>query len=605
MALFATITCSAEEVKETTSVIDFSKMGLSESTTNLKNLVCGNCVLSFFSDSATQSNRYEKSCVRFYKRGKLTITSSETLNRVVFTFGTSKVKSFQCSNGSFDISSLTWTGNDSTLTITNTGDACWISTMTVTTRNIPKTTTSVTFENGMNGKTIEFEQGESFSGYKATLAPETAGTLTYKSSNSSVASVDASTGDVTLGTQLGTTTITASYAGDYYNMPSSAYYEIRQNAKKVEGTIVFDRLKKSFDNVPSYSDSEKLKNQTVVVVDTSGVKYNFTLTCGGKKQVSEGILQLHSGDGVLTSPTFESFTEGYTAKITYHSGGNDGLKLNSNNGKSTNNVNQNSGTESNGLGSLLTIKIPNNEAFSVKAYNNVYISNITITPNPLRTDTIDEGVDDTIDLANDVNVTLKRTLSNEYWNTFCVPFDISSDKAKAVFGDSVRLREFTGTMQGSVMIFKNATSIEAGKPYLMRPDYMVVDPTFTGVDIEKTTPDTVFSTGGYGFAGVFTPMTIATDGTNVFISTTGVLKKPTKTGNRMKGMRAFIILPNAEAAKATSITLEDDEAQAITDVTARAKADGAFYSINGQKLGYDKPAEKGIYIINGKKHIIR
>lgn len=602
MALFGTASLSAEEVKETTCVIDFAQMGYKDNT-SIKTVNGENCVLTFNSDSASKTILYEASCVRFYKGGTLTITSDETLARVVFAFGTSKVESFSCSNGSFDKSSLTWTGNSSEVTITNTGDACWLSTLTVTTRSIAKATTKITFESGMNGKTIELVEGEGFSGYKATLDPDSAGAVTYKSSNNAVASVDASTGDVSLGTELGTVTITASYAGNYYNMPSSAYYKIKHNAKNVEGTIVFDRLKKSFDGLPKYD--KELKKQTVAMVDTSGVKYNFTINNGGKSKADEACLQLRSDYGVLTSPTFESFTTGYTVKITYHSGGSTGLALNSQNGTSKNSVNQNSGTEANGLGSALTIDMSSNEAFSVKAKNGVWISNITIIPKPLLTDTIDENVEDSIALSKNVNVTLKRTLSNEYWNTFCVPFDISTEKVKAAFGDSVRLREFTGEMKGTVMIFKNATSIEAGKPYLMRPNYLVVDPTFKGVDIVTTTPTTVSSAEGYGFAGIFTPTTIATDGTNVFVSTTGALKKPTKTGNRMKGMRAYIILPNNAEAKATTITLEDDEEQAITDVTTMVKTDGAFYNLNGQKIGYDKPTKKGLYILNGKKYIIR
>ena len=78
-----------------------------------------------------------------------------------------------------------------------------------------KTSTTLSFGEGLNGKTYNCTVGDAFAAPTATLTPAVEGAkITYSSNNPEVATVNASTGAVTLETTEGTAVITASYAGN-------------------------------------------------------------------------------------------------------------------------------------------------------------------------------------------------------------------------------------------------------------------------------------------------------------------------------------------------------------------------------------------------------
>ena len=196
-----------------------------------------------------------------------------------------------------------------------------------------------------------------------------------------------------------------------------------------------------------------------------------------------------------------------------------------------------------------------------------------------------------------MDVVLTRTLSNSYWNTFCVPFDISAEQISSTFGGA-QITEFTG-VDGTTMNFTEARSIVAGKPYLIKPVNTVENPTFSGVKITVTEPEQT-TNGGYGFKGTLQPTTLATDGTNLFVSTTGEVKKPSATGNTIKGFRAYIIVPETvgESAKLSIL----GEVTGIDSISNGNGSDnGIIYNLSGQRVDGNA---KGIVVKNGKKVIM-
>lgn len=196
-----------------------------------------------------------------------------------------------------------------------------------------------------------------------------------------------------------------------------------------------------------------------------------------------------------------------------------------------------------------------------------------------------------------MDVALNRILSNSYWNTFCVPFDISAEQISSTFGGA-QITEFTG-VDGTTMNFTEATSIVAGKPYLIKPVNTVENPTFSDVTITVTEPEQT-TNGGYGFKGTLQPTTLATDGTNLFVSTTGEVKKPSATGNTIKGFRAYIIVPETvgESAKLSIL----GEVTGIDSISNGNGSDnGIIYNLCGQRVDGNA---KGIVVKNGKKVIM-
>lgn len=90
-----------------------------------------------------------------------------------------------------------------------------------------KTSTTLSFGEGLNGKTYNCIVGDAFAAPTATLTPAVKGAeITYSSDKPEVATVNASTGAVTLGTTAGTAVITASYAGNDKYEASTASYTI-------------------------------------------------------------------------------------------------------------------------------------------------------------------------------------------------------------------------------------------------------------------------------------------------------------------------------------------------------------------------------------------
>ena len=238
-----------------------------------------------------------------------------------------------------------------------------------------------------------------------------------------------------------------------------------------------------------------------------------------------------------------------------------------------------------------------------------YISVVTNdykTATVTSSNTLDEVAVNTFNAQNDVDVQLKRTLSPEYWNTFCVPFTISADVIKEKFGEGTQVCTF-GSMEGTVMNFAHSTSIEAGKPYIVKPTKEVVDPTFTGVNIEAVAAKQV-GANGYFMQGIYSVKTdLTTDGTNLFLGDGNKFYKPLGTTTaKMKGMRAYFIVPqgtNFAALRANidgATTAIDEFATVVEQPT-----DNRIYNLQGQFVGTSFEGLHGVYVQNGKKVLVK
>ena len=220
--------------------------------------------------------------------------------------------------------------------------------------------------------------------------------------------------------------------------------------------------------------------------------------------------------------------------------------------------------------------------------------------------TLDEVAVNTFNAQNDVDVQLKRTLSPEYWNTFCVPFTISADVIEEKFGAGTQVCTF-GSMNGNVMNFAHSTSIEAGKPYIVKPTKEVVDPTFTGVNIEATAAKQV-GANGFFMQGIYSVKTdLTTDGTNLFLGDGNKFYKPLGTTTaKMKGMRAFFIVPQGTNFAALRANI-DGATTAIDELTTVVEqpTDNRIYNLQGEFVGTSFEGLHGVYVQNGKKVLVK
>lgn len=207
---------------------------------------------------------------------------------------------------------------------------------------------------------------------------------------------------------------------------------------------------------------------------------------------------------------------------------------------------------------------------------------------------------------DNVDVQLERTLSPEYWNTFCVPFSISAEVIKDMFGEGTQVCTF-GSMNGNVMNFAHSTSIEAGKPYIVKPTKEVVNPSFTGVNIEAVAAKQV-GANGFFMQGIYSVKTdLTTDGTNLFLGDGNKFYKPSGTTTaKMKGMRAFFIVPQGTNFAALRANI-DGATTAIDELTTVVEqpTDNRIYNLQGQFVGTSFEGLHGVYVQNGKKVLVK
>ena len=220
--------------------------------------------------------------------------------------------------------------------------------------------------------------------------------------------------------------------------------------------------------------------------------------------------------------------------------------------------------------------------------------------------TLDEVAVNSFNAQNNVDVQLKRSLSPEHWNSFCVPFAISEDVIAEKFGAGTQICAF-GSMNGNVMNFAHSTTIEAGTPYIVKPTKEVVDPSFTGVNIEATAAKKV-GADGYFMQGIYSAKTdLTTDGTNLFLGDGNKFYKPAgATTARMKGLRAFFIVPQGTNLAALRANI-DGATTAIDELTTVVEqpTDNRIYNLQGQFVGTSFEGLHGVYVQNGKKVLVK
>lgn len=260
--------------------------------------------------------------------------------------------------------------------------------------------------------------------------------------------------------------------------------------------------------------------------------------------------------------------------------------------------------------SLSTIKLGSGEGTNQETtatYN--YIRVVTKDYQPVTetsSNVLNEASINTFVAQSTVDVQLKRSLSPAHWNSFCVPFAISADVIAEKFGAGTLVYTF-GSMNGNVMNFAHSTTIEAGTPYIVKPTKEVVDPSFTGVNIEATAAKKV-GADGYFMQGIYSAKTdLTTDGTNLFLGDGNKFYKPAGTTTaRMKGLRAFFIVPQGTSLAALRANI-DGATTAIDELTTVVEqpTDNRIYNLQGQFVGTSFEGLHGVYVQNGKKVLVK
>ncbi len=221
----------------------------------------------------------------------------------------------------------------------------------------------------------------------------------------------------------------------------------------------------------------------------------------------------------------------------------------------------------------------------------------------------DVNSDDLPESANPANVTLTRKFVNK-WNPICLPFDVTD---LSVFGEGYEVVKFTGDADnnGNVSLkFETVDKMVANVPYMVwvNEDADVSEPwvlTFNGVNYNPFN-NPVSAGTNYNYVGVYKNYAKGTSPivTGDVILSGGAYKTVTGNGgNAIKGFRGYW-KKSATAGEAKSITaiINGQETDDIKYIELVETLTDGIFNLQGQKVNH---AQKGVFIVNGKKVVIK
>lgn len=243
----------------------------------------------------------------------------------------------------------------------------------------------------------------------------------------------------------------------------------------------------------------------------------------------------------------------------------------------------------------------------------LYLIQIALTITRPKLDaTLDEkgeNVESTISgiVGENKTLALNRTFMPSQLYTMCLPYDLSKEMITGIFGSKTQVYSYDGYQNGELSFSTVKEGVlNAGMPFLMRPEYYVEQPTFAGVTVKSTSAQTVGG-GEWEFCGTFGSYELAADGTQLFLTAGGTLAKPLAESRKMRGFRCYLKKAAGTvngSAQLPSVTIDGETNAIKTAEYAAPTSATTAYSLSGMKLNAGcKTANGGIMIIDGKKFI--
>lgn len=234
--------------------------------------------------------------------------------------------------------------------------------------------------------------------------------------------------------------------------------------------------------------------------------------------------------------------------------------------------------------------------------------------------------------AHSVTLSGRTLYKDGYWNTLCLPFGIDDfdgtifeDATVKTLGNSqacnTGLDESTGTLS---LEFVEAAEIEPGVAYIVKwtkpdgydanpSDYDISNPTFNGVTISEEDPEdhaVISEDGKVKFVGKYSPFDITDDNINaiLYVASGNKIGYAANTRTLRSFRTHFWVQPNGTSAGARTIVIDwgDGEMTSINSIIPNLSpnGEGSIYTLDGRKL-LDVPTQKGVYIVNGRKIVVK
>lgn len=221
-----------------------------------------------------------------------------------------------------------------------------------------------------------------------------------------------------------------------------------------------------------------------------------------------------------------------------------------------------------------------------------------------------------------VDIMVKRTIKANEWSTLVLPFDMTEAQLKEALGSDVKLAEFedyeaeyVGDDVTSLTVNFVATNLSDGfyanYPYLVKTSKDITE-FFVTATIDPDEEDAVaeFTNGKTGPKKEVYGSLIGTYHAGDAIPNNGLFLSGNKFwysagATKIKAFRAYFMLNEvlSGVAEAKLRFMVDEDAAAIEGITPDME-NGVWYTLDGRQLN-GKPTEKGVYIVDGKKVLIK
>lgn len=218
---------------------------------------------------------------------------------------------------------------------------------------------------------------------------------------------------------------------------------------------------------------------------------------------------------------------------------------------------------------------------------------------------------------------VKRTLKANTWSTICLPFSMTEAQVKAAFGDDVQLAEFVdyeaeevaGDICSITVNFDDVDlssyGFEANFPYLIKVSSPLTEFTVTAkVEPDEDEAVSEYTNGKSGsrkevygtFKGVlhsggYVPANDLFLSDNKFYYSTGI--------STIKAFRAYLNLVDVMPSSSASVAIRINEGTTRVEGLSTPAQTGNAYDLSGRKMLSDKNLEKGVYVIDGQKVVVK
>lgn len=463
-----------------------------------------------------------------------------------------------------------------TITAKYAGDETYKASEAKYTITVTKALTSVAFADGTNRT---YTQGENDGTITftdaATLTPSNAGSLTYTSDKPEIADVDEN-GQVTVKTNnIGTATITASFAETDTHEASSASYTITVEKAVISGAENYVKIDSRDDLTGKYVIiGSKSSGENSILTTLNKGYYDCSPTTLDNNQLKE-IPEDAVGHAVfsLIGNTDNEYAFYNTTTEKY-------LKIT---GASTASLSE--VDETNATYATIT--------FNDEKGNQEVKFNCTGTRPYLRFNASAKRFSSYGNSGSEVPIQLfrhgySRDVTSGNFGTLCLPYGgtISGATLYAIEGKQME----NGEVKSISLV--EVDKVKAGKPYIFQATAEKLVVYYEG-DIQPTAGNDNGLLGSYNGTAVEAGKYVISNNT----------VKKCGANSKIGKNRCYIDMdnvPEKTASAAALIISFNDSTDAIESIEANADSRNAIYDLSGRRV---KAAQKGLYIVNGKKII--